>query len=440
MSEMGTPETGKVLSYSRIELLSRAFRAHLFNSSSRQWFLTLLDQAVVSATGFLTGVIVGRLCGKQEFGLFLLGQTIIWFVMEFQNVLILSPYTFYRSRFSGAPLELYSGSTLLHQLSMAGLGMLGLMVAGIVLTCFGGPQDLAPIIWMLAAVSVFILFREYCRRFCFAGLDIKSALAIDSGVFVLQLAGLAFLASVGLLSAWGAFGVIGMAGGLASVGWFLSVRRAFAFSRSQALADLRQNWSFGKWVLGDNLLEFASFHLYPWILAAYYGTQAVGVLAACQAIIALAKPFLQGSINFLAPNTARVYAESGFGALRRYVVKNTIIMALVMSLFCAVIAVWGDGIMTLIYGTQYGGHSVIITILALDILVLSCHLGVMYGIWAMGRPDINCKINLLLLGVTVTLGFWLVKDYGVVGVALGLLAGNLVALAVRFSIFFRRLA
>jgi O-antigen/teichoic acid export membrane protein len=62
-------------------------------------------------------------------------------------------------------------------------------------------------------------------------------------------------------------------------------------------------------------------------------------------------------------------------------------------------------------------------------------LGVYYGIWAVGRSDQTFKINLVVLGITLTVGLVLVMSLGVLGVAFGLLAGNLAALMLRHKVF-----
>jgi len=55
-------------------------------------FIALTDQAVASATNFLTGVIIGRACTKEQFGLYMLGFSIVLFVMSLQTSLISTPY------------------------------------------------------------------------------------------------------------------------------------------------------------------------------------------------------------------------------------------------------------------------------------------------------------------------------------------------------------
>ena len=48
------------------------------------WF-SLVNQGVVSATNFLTGVLIGRFCTKEEFGLFVLGFSIVLLVLGFAD-------------------------------------------------------------------------------------------------------------------------------------------------------------------------------------------------------------------------------------------------------------------------------------------------------------------------------------------------------------------
>lgn len=50
--------------------------------------ITIIDQAIVSVTGFVMGIIVARTCDKTEFGLFVLGLTILTFALSLQSSVI----------------------------------------------------------------------------------------------------------------------------------------------------------------------------------------------------------------------------------------------------------------------------------------------------------------------------------------------------------------
>jgi O-antigen/teichoic acid export membrane protein len=56
------------------------------------------------------------------------------------------------------------------------------------------------------------------------------------------------------------------------------------------------------------------------------------------------------------------------------------------------------------------------------------------------RPDVNFKANLLGLATAVALCVWLLGIWGVLGAACGLLAGDLVAAALRWAVFLRLVA
>src|ERR1035437_4034789 len=81
-------------------------------TTARQGVLSLVDQGVVSATNFLTGVIIGRACSKEELGLYMLGFSLILLVTGLQTTLICTPYMVYAPRLKGSAHALYTGSTL----------------------------------------------------------------------------------------------------------------------------------------------------------------------------------------------------------------------------------------------------------------------------------------------------------------------------------------
>ena len=398
---------------------------------------TLADQGVASATNFLTGVIIGRACAKEEFGLYMLGFSIVLFVMTLQTSLISTPYMVYSPRLIGREHGRYTGSTLIHQLALSALTIFALAVGGVALSFGVGPQGLAPVVWALVVVITFILVREYARRVCFANLQVKTALLLDSCVAVVQVSGLLLLAYLGVLSAGLAYWVVGLACGLAVVGWLIRMRKTFALQLTRAISDLGRNWSFGKWVFASGLRWALSMNLYPWILAAFHGTASTGVWAACFGVAAIGNPLLLGMQNFLGPKIAHSYAEGGTMALRRFVIKASGFFSLVIAPFCVLLLVFGGSLIVILYGDKYTGNGLVVSILALNLLVSAMAFCFSRALFAMERADVDFAVNFVALFILLTLGFWLVKAFGPLGVACGLLSGNTVATAVRYILFSR---
>jgi hypothetical protein len=89
--------------------------------AKRKDIAAIVNQALVSATNFFTGAIVARACTKETFGVYMLGFSIVLFLIGTQDSLILSPYTVYKPRLRGNDGARYAGSTLIHQFTFSAL-------------------------------------------------------------------------------------------------------------------------------------------------------------------------------------------------------------------------------------------------------------------------------------------------------------------------------
>ncbi len=414
-----------------------ALAAFLAEVKDRTRLLTLADQAVVSVASFATSIVIGRVCGKEQLGLYLLALTIIGMVMEFQEVLIWSPYTFFSSRLAGRELRRYTGGALVHQGASSLLALPVLWALSGVLSRGTETAGLEPVIQVLILVGTFIYFQEFCRRVCFAALAVQEALGFDLAAAGLRFGGLLVLAGLGTLTAARALLIIGLAGALAGGLWLVWARDRLAFSREAALAAWRQNWSFGRWVLGSNLALNLSTWAFPWLLASLHDLQAVGILAACQSVIALVNPFLVGSRNFLAPKAAQVFAAGDPREVRRFVRHNTLIVAGAVSLLCLGLMAFGQELLHLLYGAQFGDQGLVLGLLAANAILSALPLVLDYGIWAMGRPDLNFTINGLRLAATLSVGLLLVSRLDLVGTALGLLANSALVLVLQTWVYLK---
>jgi O-antigen/teichoic acid export membrane protein len=422
------PAGGKVLPFGLVLSPERALH---------QGIISMADQAVASATNFATGVIIARTCSKEELGLYMLGFSLIFLMADFQTSLITTPYMVYAPRLKGRAHALYTGSTLIHQLAFCLITMLGVVCAAFAVTHGIGRQGMGPVLWALSVVISLIMLREHARRVSFARLKLMTAFLFDTSIAVGQISGLLLLAHFGLLSASRAFWVVGLVCGIAVLGWLWTDREFYHPRMSESRADLKKNWIFGKWVFASGLVWAVSMNLYPWFLAYFHGTASTGVWAACLGVVSVGNPALLGLQNFLGPKIAHGYAASGPKALRRLVLKISAAITLPMSLLCFVLIIWGGRLVVLLYGRQYMGNNLVVAILALNFLVYTTAFSFSRALMAIERADLDFLLNFLALFIMVTMGFWLVRAFGPLGAALGLLAGTFATSAVKAAVFLR---
>lgn len=394
--------------------------------------LSLFDQGIVSLTPFIASVLIGRINTRAEFGLYILGVTVVAFLVELQTALISSPYMVYSPRLRGLRRARYAGGTLLLQLALGGAAALALGIAAIAAAVFEvGGEGLAPVLGALALVIVFILLRDFIRRVAMARLEMAGALVLDMGVSALQLAGLTALAVLGALNAPLAHIMIGAACAAASLIWMRRNRHRFEPSVRHARRDLKLNWTLGKWLFASGLLWALGIHAYPWILAVLHGTGAAGVWGACLGALSLVVVPQGGVTNWLGPKIAITYARGGPAPLRRFVFRAAAGFAGVLALLCSVLIVYADRILAAIYGEIYADSGIVLAIMAVGVIPRGAAFCFSRGLFAIERADVDFWINLIPLAILTTLGIWAISVHGAVGAAVTLVTSHTVATAIR---------
>src|SRR3982074_2630021 len=139
--------------------------------------LALTDQAVVSAASFLTMVIIGRAPDPSQLGAYAIGISVLASSFTIQGSLISLPYSIQRHRPLGTPAE-HAGSSLAHSGLLSALAAIVLTLTALSLFAEGTQPELTGMVWALAAVMPFALFREFCRRFAVMNLQIPNPLML----------------------------------------------------------------------------------------------------------------------------------------------------------------------------------------------------------------------------------------------------------------------
>ena len=413
--------------------VARLVAATVARPDLRNGTLSLLDQAMVSGTSFATSVMIGRSCSKEDLGIFYLALTIVYLAKGIQDQVISAPYVIYCHRRRDEQQALYSGSALLHQLTLSVaalvvlLGILGLVSIGI------GPPGLAPVMWVLLGALPLLLLREFIRRMAAAHLQMGTAIAIDTGVALFQIGSLLLLAYFQRLTVSLAYGTMGAACAVACCGWFVAKRRPLRFARSGAVTDWWHNWNFARWALMSHLISFAPLYFTPWIVIAVCGSGEAGVLAACISLVGMASMFLTGLATFLTPRAALAFSQGGARELRRVLQVAAAVYAAVLGAFAIFVIASGDFLLVLVFGAKYGGYGAVIGVLALSMLAQSMGVTAGIGLWAIDRPKANLAADVCALVVTLTVMFCLLQSFGALGAALGDLAGKVSGGLVRYG-------
>lgn len=394
---------------------------------SRVEVLAFADQAVVSATSFLTMVMVGRYSNPAELGAYAIGITVLAAMYTIQASLISHPYSIQRFRVLGTPAQ-HAGSALVHSVLLSTVVTIVLAVTAVGLYAFGTTSQLFALTLVLAGVAPFALLREFDRGFAFTHLHIAQSLILDVAVAAIQISMLAWLGWTGRMSAVTAFGALGASCGAVALGWLCLARAEFVIELRQVRATLKLSWGLGKWLtLGQVAGQLRRFSIY-WLSVIIAGAAVTGVYAACMSIVSFANPVMFGLNNILTPKAVLAWKEGGAAGLRRQIIRDTLLLGLVMALSCVVVSFAGEAVMRFLYhGKVYEGQSHIIATLAFATFVAAIGLPAVSALAAMERPRAIVGVGAVASILTVVLVWWLMREWGLAGAAYGSLAGNVVS-------------
>ncbi len=265
----------------------------------------------------------------------------------------------------------------------------------------------------------------------------KTALMLDIVVSVMQLSGLISLMYFKSLTISHTFLVIGFSCCAASMIWLFLKRTSILINFQDVVKSLKKNLTTGKWILASGIIWSMIIYSYPWLLASFHGAESTGVLAACHGTVAIFNPVLTGLQNYISPKLAHSYADDGKHNLYKYALKISLVSGLIVLGFVLILLLTGNFLIVKLYGSKYDGNSMVISILAFDLLLTSVGFSISRTLFVIEKAKIDFIINVVSAVFFLSFGIWLVKDYGVFGAAMGLMAGNLIAIVLLFVYFNR---
>lgn len=325
------------------------------NKTSREIW-ALADQSIVSATNFLTNVMLARFMGLREFGVFALAWMSVLFVNSLQNALIIAPMMSIGPKQNEKDRPSYFGAVVFQEMVLVAFCFVlvysALKVCGGIVR-FSEIKQLA----LPLAVSAFAYqMQDFLRRYFFATSQSRRALADDALSYLAQLPILLLIHRAGILNS--ATALWAMAGtsllGLVP-GFFWIERLDFNWEWIQSIT--RRHWKISRWLSASTLLQWTSSNLFILAAPVYYGVATAGVLKASQNLMGVTHVWFQGLDNVVPAESARRLRQGGPRRMLAYTRSILVKWGALTLLFAIAMAAAPGFWLRLMYGpgmVQYG--------------------------------------------------------------------------------------
>ena len=416
------PPTSVMLAKPVVALLAGAVPRRQLLPGSVGARLTLLDQALVSGSSFLTTVILVRTLGLADFGVFSLLWLVPVFAVSLQQALLGQPMLTFVPKQAVGERPAYLAAVLRLALIFT---LLVALVTGAAYGFFLAHWDgetvqgtFLPLLLVVTAKQA----QAFVRASFFATGRRELALWNDALAYPGQVLGLVVLWTLGGLTLPSALYAIGLCSGAAALLGLLSFG-----GRGERPRPLREvadrHWQFSKWTSAMTVAQWFASNSYVVAAGALLGSASVGALKAAHTVIGVLHLVLLSMENVVPVTAAGILARDGREHMTRYLRRVAVLGLAGTASISSVLVLYPRALLGLLYRGEVTGELVFaMRGLALLYLFGFAITILQIGFRTLERTRIVFVTYLLNTLVAVALAEPVVAAYGFEGAVLGMVA------------------
>jgi len=409
-----------------------------FRHNHINWVLA--DQTMVSGVNFITGLLLARYLGIEEFGRFVLAWMSVLFVNSIHHAAINSPMMSIGPKQPKEEAPAYYGAIIVQQVVFSCVAFLllfgGIRLSGLVFPEWGTENLALP----LATAAFAIQSQDFLRRYFFTQGRGAAAFANDAIRYLGQIAFLIclFMFFQETLSTVRVLWIIaGMA--MVSVGYGAFFVERIEFNTNTLGTITRRHWNFSKWLTASALMQWTTGNLFIIAAGALLGTAAVGALKAAQNIMGITNILFQGLENIVPSRAASRLHQGGTQAMSEYLWRVTALGGLATAIVGIIAALAPEFWLRLFFGSEYLGHGYVLQGYAIYYVLNFLSLPLRAGIRAIEKPQAIFRAYAWMTLFSLLAFYPMTAYLGLHGVMAGVLTVNLIHLFIMWVGFQREL-
>lgn len=391
---------------------------------SRPELWGIADQALASGVNFLTIVVLARALVPADFGYFVIAFTLLQSAGMLQAALVTRPHNVLGAIRRDREYAAYSTTAAAAQVALTTLLAIAAAAAAGIAYAVGSSH------WQLILALVPALFawqlQELGRRMLYTERRLRAAFVNDLLTYGTQAAALVCLWRLDLLTGTRALLTLAatFGAGAVLVAWQL---RTTLSGRLDA-SSLAASWRFGKWLGVAEVGQWFSTHFYVYLAALVVGPVASAALKAGQTLLGPISVLLTFVTSYLPIVLARERAATGStaGTTRRALMTT---LPLVVP-YCLLVALFATPVLELVYGSDYGQYASVVRLFALYYVLLVFST---IAVASLSAREMTREIftgQAAGAGLSLAIGWLLLRAYGPEGAVVGMLASWALAMAL----------
>ena len=398
--------------------------------------LSLVDQGLTSGAGFAVNILLARWMPAEAYGAFAVAFAAYLFVSGFHNVLLLEPLSVMGpSRHADRFPAYFQAQIVFHGLLTGVLALVALVVGLILWGVSPGSLLIDAIVGGGVALP-FLLLLWLVRRLCYVVQRPAIATMGSATYLVFVLAGMFALARFGRLGSFTVFSLMGCGSILAALLllWRLGMIKLDQTPDSGISwrSVLRENWTYGRWLVGSTVLFSISTQTQTFLVAGLLGLGATGTLRAMQ-VPSLVMTQVVTAIGLLVLPTFSYDFGKGFvQRLRHKAMLVSLVLFLAALCFAAFLLLLGGRLEHLLYGGKYAGHAWLMAVLALIPVCSGFSIGFGMAMRASQKPHFDLLANAIAAPVGVFSAIYFVRWWGLMGAAASMVISFAMASVVTY--------
>ena len=395
-----------------------------------------IDQAIISLANFAASILLAALVSPTELGIYVIGFLAIYFIRGVQNGIIIQPLNTFGAVKEDDAFRPYFSAMAVHQLLLSVISAILAVLLGLFLTRLGDGRI------GIAVFSLWFSFstwqtQEFIRRGFYTRGEVHKAVWISLIANLVRLGLILIVAQIGQISGRTGLYAIGWGSLVATIAGLWLSRGYFTRAPQNILSTWRENWPFGRWILGASLADWAVIDLYPIIMAGMVSIAATGIYQALQNLVAPIHVLLRAIDTFATPVLAKTFKRGGVAKLSRDLGLIYLIAGVPVIGLLSLVLLFTPQLLSLMRGDTYLPYADGIIIMAIFYFFMFINRPLQMVFRAAGEGRQIFWANMLAALSIVTIGIWLINQWGLYG-AMGGQALNAVIISLVLGFAWRK--